>query len=379
MNKVTAWIVVLVVVVGGGWLFVSDWAKNLSASAPVKMGFIAPLTGEAASYGETEKNALQLAVEEINKNVGMNGRPIEIIYEDGKCNGKDALGAIQKLIVTDKVKIVFGGVCSSETLAAAPIAEQNKVLLFSAFSSNPAITNLGDYIFRNSPSDADVGKLDAETIAAKYKRVALLSENTDYAQGVRSVMKSVFGAKSVEVVFDESFGGGVPVSDFRSTLTRMLNAHPEVLYVNPTSPKAGGLIVKQLRELGSKLPVHANFSLASADARSVGGTYLNGVVISDASSLSDRGKDLIAKYKARFGKDPANEYEMGASYDRVYIIRDAIRQAGFDVEGIKAYLYNLKNYQGTIGTYGFDNNGDVVGVGFTNFVIKGDGKVPYAY
>ena len=113
----------------------------------IRIGAIGPFTGDAAVYGQSEKNAIELAVQEINLDGGINGKKLEVIYEDGKCNGMDAATAAQKLINVDKVDIILGGVCSGETLAIAPLAEANEVLVFSSFSSSPDVTNAGDFIF----------------------------------------------------------------------------------------------------------------------------------------------------------------------------------------------------------------------------------------
>ena len=338
----------------------------------IKIGFIAPLSGEAAVYGETEKNAVVMAVEEINANGGVDGREIEIIYEDGKCNGKDAVTAGQKLINIDKVKVILGGACSGETLAVAPIAEQNKVILFSAFSSNPTITNAGDYIFRNSPSDSDVGKLDATTISKMYKTVALVTENVEGAIGSYNIMIETFRQKGVGVKFDEKFGGqGASVTDFRDIITKIKLANPDVIYFNAGSGgKGAGLFIKQVRELGIQIPIHGNLALASKEASDVAGKYINGVIATNSSKLSSSGDDLRSKYVSKFGKEPAYDLEMAGSYDRVYIIKQAIESVGYNSTKIKDYLYNLDKYSGALGTYHFDQNGDVVGVGFSNYRIE---------
>ncbi|HEY4524485.1 MAG TPA: ABC transporter substrate-binding protein, partial [Candidatus Paceibacterota bacterium] len=339
MKYIVAVIVIALVI--WGFVFWSGNQTTPTTAEPIKIGFIGPLTGDGAPYGETEKNAILLALEDLASKP--DAQKLEMIYEDGKCSGKDATSAIQKLISIDKVKIVLGGVCSAETLAAAPIAEQNQVLMFSAFSSHPDISKAGNYIFRNSPKDTDVAHLDASTIAQKYKKVAMVSENTDYSIGVREIMKNLFSEKEISIVADELYSGGsAPVTDFRSILTKIKSSQPEVLYVNPgTSAKVGGLIVKQARELGITVPIHGNFSLGTADALATGGEYMNGVVISDSSGLADTGKDLIARYKIKFAKDPANEFEMGASYDRITILTEAIKKVGYDTDKIRNYLYNL--------------------------------------
>ena len=134
--KIVIWVVVVLVVLWGGYSFLQSPSEPVSTD-PTKIGFIGPLTGDAAVYGELLRNVIQLAVNEINAAGGIGGRQIEMIYEDGKCNGKDGANAMQKLVNVDQVKIVIGGFCSSESLAAAPIAMNNKVLLFSPGSSSP--------------------------------------------------------------------------------------------------------------------------------------------------------------------------------------------------------------------------------------------------
>lgn len=373
MKKII-WVVIVVVAI---ILVIVFSGRKVSETGPIKIGFIAPMSGETASFGETERNAVQMAVDEINKQGGIDHRILEVVYEDGKCNGKDATSAIQKLINIDKVGIILGGACSSETLAIAPIAEQSKIVLFSAFSSNPEITNSGNYVFRNAPSDSDVAKLDAQYIAGKYSKVALISENTDYAQGVVKIMRNVFASTSVSIVSDESFGGGsTAVTDFRPLLTKILNTKPEVIYVNPTSPKSGGLIIKQARELGFKGSINGNFSIISPDSLAVAGQYAEGVTISDSTGLSEKGNSVLTKYKQMFKSEPSNEYELGASYDRVYILAQAISAVGTDNDKIVSYLYDMKPFEGAVGTYQFDKNGDVVGVGFGNYLFKDGKKVP---
>src|SRR3989344_5758192 len=130
----------------------------------IRIGFIGPLSGDVASIGQSVKAAIELGVEEVNQAGGINGQPLEVIYEDGKCGPKDSTDAANKLINIDKVPVIIGGGCSSETLAAAPIAETSKVTLLSYCSSNPKITESGDYIFRTYPSDAFQGKVAAEKI-----------------------------------------------------------------------------------------------------------------------------------------------------------------------------------------------------------------------
>lgn len=344
-------------------------------TGPIKIGFISVLSGEAVSYGETERNATEMAVAEINDNGGIDGRRVEVIYEDGKCNGKEALSAVNKLITADKVKVILGATCSSETLAIIPVIDENKVVLFSGGSSHPSLTGISKYFFRNFPSDLANGTVDGETMAKLYKKVAIISESADYPIGVKNIIISIFKEKGIEVVFNENYSSGL--KDFRTLMSKVKNSGAEAVYLNPNpATNIQGLMVKQAREMGLTIPIHGNSSFMATETIKNGGSYMEGIISSENSTLSEKGMVIVDKYKKIYGKDPISLL-LGTSYDRVYIITDAIKKVGYDSDKIVNYVQNMKEYDGAIGKYHFDKNGDMVGVGFVSVIIK-DGKgVPY--
>ena len=144
MNKIT-WVVIIVVVIGGIFLL----NKSPKERGVITLGFIGPLTGDAANIGQNAKSAVEVAVEEINATGGINGQTLNVIYEDGKCTGKDAANAANKLINVDNVLAIVGGACSGETSAFTGVAEESGTVVLSYCSSAPAITDAGDFIFRN--------------------------------------------------------------------------------------------------------------------------------------------------------------------------------------------------------------------------------------
>lgn len=160
----------------------------------VKIGGILPLTGDGAAYGVPLQKVAQIAIDKVNSEGGIQ---LEFIWEDGKCNGQDGSAAAQKLIDIDKVQIIYGGFCSSETLGAAPIAEQAGIVMLSPGSSSPDITNAGDFIFRNYPSDSSQGVIMAG-IATELglKKVGMLTEENDYTVGIEKVFKEAFEVKT---------------------------------------------------------------------------------------------------------------------------------------------------------------------------------------
>ena len=351
-------LVIIALVAVGVWFLARGPA---GPTGPIKVGFIGPLSGDAATYGEPMHDAVALAVQEINSSGGVKGRMIEVVYEDGKCAGKDAANAAQKLINIDKVKIVIGGVCSGETLGAAPIAEAAKVILFSPGSGSPDITNAGDYIFRNFPSDASSGKKMAEVAMEKnLKRVALLVETTDYAQAIKRVFTNRFTELRGEIVADESFTS--QATDMRTQITKIKSTRPDAVYFVPQTPAKGEIALKQFGELGLRAQLLSNEIINSEIilknvAKAVEGVLYAEPYFDPESPIS---KAFLDKYKTKFGTLGTGlpPVYLATAYDSVYVFEELLERYGDDVEKVKAGLYGIKNRQGTAGVLTIDRNGD---------------------
>ncbi len=348
------------------------------SAGTIKLGSVIVLTGDAAAYGIDVKNSIGIALNEINAQGGINGKKLEVIFEDGKCTGKDAATAANKLVYVDKVKVIFGGSCSGETLSMAPITEQNKVILFSSTSSSPLLTTAGDYVFRNHPSDAFAGAQLAEVILKKYKKAAILSENTDYAQALREVFKKKISEGGGQIVADEVFDQGN--KDFRTQLTKIKASSPDVIFINPQSGVAGGLAVKQARELGLNQQLYAAYFGGASDFLEQASGAAEGLIYVDLPILEPsnaKANSLLSKYKAEFEKDPVYPTFAALGYDAAYIIVDAIKSCGEGTDCIKNWLYAMDDYNGAAGKYRFDSNGDVVGVTLSVRQIVNGTVVPY--
>lgn len=339
--------------------------KAVSTKEPIKIGFIGALTGDAATYGLEDQRALQLAVDEMNAAGGIKGQALQVIYEDGKCTGKEAANAAQKLINVDKVKIIMGGTCSGETLAIAPLAEAAKVLIFSSVSTNPDIKTAGDFIFRNAPSDAASASITAKlALRQGVKKVAAISENTDYAQAWKDVFKETFTANGGTIVIDEVYEP--EATDFRTIITKVMKTKHDAVLISPQGA-SGGRVAKQLQELGHNIQLYGNAILSSAEIMNNYGKAIDGVYFSDAAGLSKQNvlaQSFLEKYEAKYGVKPNLDFYTGARYDSAFIIAQGLKKVGDDPEQLRDYLYSLPNYAGVIGTYHFDKDGEVVGVQF---------------
>ena len=330
----------------------------------INIAYLGPLSGNAAAYGIDEKNAFDLAINEINSNGGINDKLIKPIYEDGGCDSKKATNAAQKLININNIKIILGGACSSETLAAAPIAEKNKVILYSSFSSSPDITNAGNYVFRNMPSDNFVGKeLVKLIIDENYNRIAIISQNTDYAQSFKKLVINEFKkyGKEKNIIFNETYNSDE--KDFRTILLKLKLKKPDGIILNPQTYKTGGIILKQAKELNINAQYYGGPNAWSGnEIKKIAGKSIIGLKVVDNSEIDKskpKVKEFLKRYKKRYG-DYINGFLIASKYDSVYIIKNAIEYCKSDKNTvcIKNYLYDMNWYNGLIGKFKFDKNGE---------------------
>lgn len=352
-------IIFVIIIIGAVWWFTPKEA------GVIKIGAIMPLTGDAATIGLNTRQAMELAMQEVNDAGGINGNNLEIIFEDGKCGAKDSTNAANKLINIDGVPVIIGGLCSSETLAAAPIAESSKVVLFSPCSTSPAVTTAGDYVFRDSPSDSFQGIYTADVMynALKKKSVAILYCLSDWCAGIKEVFKIKFTELNGTIVAEEGYEQ--TTKDLRTQLTKIKQAKPDALYfVGYTEASIIGL--KQIKELGINVSV-------------IGGDAWDDPKIWDEVKDAGEGvrytlqytalpESFKSKMKTKTGSEEITLCTPNA-YDAVNIIANVLGKAGTDSIKIKDELYNVINYQGMSGTITLDENGDLATADFVTKIV----------
>lgn len=321
----------------------------------LKIGVLAPLAGDSALYGTAIQRAYDLAVDEINAAGGVNGQRLELVYEDTKCDGATAAIATQKLI-DDGVKMILGGTCSGETLAAAQITQEARVLLLSPSATSPNITSAGDLVFRTYPSD-DVEAMMVAAHAMKQRdvRAAIISEMTDFAQGVRTAFKASYTGT---VVFDETFNSGE--TDFQSLITKLRAANPQMVYVSPQSSVAGERILQQMSDAGLNVAVYANNAMIDRTAIAANASLYEEVVMAEVQIPTDgKTAEMLTAYEALYGNSPAFVAFTASAYDSVYLLAEAIESVGEDAEAVAGYFaYQVVDWPGAIGVFNFDENGD---------------------
>ena len=337
-------------------------ARGVIAEESIRIGWISPLTGPAAKY-RVHESAL-IAVDEFNARGGINGQKVELIMEDAKCDGPAAALAAQKLISIDKVEIILGGHCSTETLAVAPIAQRSGVLLLASTSSSPAISNSGSFVFRSSPNSRSASKLLSKHLLneRKFKTLALLYDARAYPLAGAEELKKFFTKQGGKVIKDVSFMPGE--QDFRSILSSITRLNPDALYIATQDQDSAFNLVRQIRELKITIPIYGNENVGNSvltfpEEKSI----FNGITFVEAAfnRNSKKVKKFAEKYTKRFGgHDLPYGFWTAESYDAVNLLLNTMKKCGTKATNVQRCFVEDKSIEGIAGTFHFDANGDAV-------------------
>ena len=334
------------------------------ADDPFRIGVMESLTGPGETYGTVANQAKQMAADEINEAGGINGRKLELVVEDSRCSANDAIAAYNKLTDVDDIKIILGTSCSGAMLGAAPLAEADGIILFSGLASNPDIANAGDYIFRTQISDIQVGIVTGNVLWADgVRKLATITETTDYAEGVRRTSVAQFEKHGGTIVAEERYGSDV--TDFRSQLEKLFAASPDALHLSPQSEFTAGTIIKQARELGYDGPIYAETVSVGTTALDVAGDAATGMkaITADLDPDNRKAQEVLANFRERY-KYVTLPWHLGSAYDDVYIAAECLKKTNDDqdADGFRDCMYEI-TWSGAIGdNYSFDEKGEVVGL-----------------
>ena len=332
--------------------------------SPYRIGVMESLTGAGETYGQVANNAKAMAMDEINAAGGIDGRKLEFVVEDSKCNAQDAINAYNKLTDVDGMKIILGTSCSGAMLGVAPHAEEDGVVLFSGLASNPDIANAGDYIFRTQISDIEVGINTGNVLWADgIRSLATITEETDYAEGVRRTSVAQFEKNGGEVVAQERYAPDT--TDFRSQLTKLFGANPDALHIAPQSEFSAGTIVKQAKELGYDGPIYGETITVGTTALDIAGDAATGLraITATPDPNNAKAQEVLANFRARYNYITL-PWHLGSAYDDVYIAAECLKQTkdDQDADGFRDCLYDI-TWSGALGdNYSFDEYGEVVGL-----------------
>lgn len=333
----------------------------------IKIGANLELSGGVASYGQSIKEGLELALEEINKE-GIDGKKLELVPFDNKSEAAEATNGAIKLVSKDKVTAIIGAATSTNTLAQVQIAEDNKIPLITPTGTNPTITNkdgkVNDYVFRTCFIDPFQGTVAANFASNELNvktAAVLIDSSSDYAKGLAKAFQDAFEANGGKIVSEEAYVA--KDTDFRATLTRIKSENPEFVFL-PGYYEEVGLILKQAREIGLNVPFMGGDGWDSPKLIEIAGKdATNNTFITNHYSSGDpdpKIQEFVKAFKAKYsGKSPDAFNALG--YDTGYFLADAIKRAGStDPEKIQKAIAETKELALVSGKMTLDENHDPV-------------------
>ena len=344
------------------------------------VGEFGSLTGNDATFGQSTKNGVEVALADLAaKQQGMiGGLKVRVQAEDDQSKAEEAATAVQKLINQDRVIAVVGEVASSRSLAGAPICQNAGVPMISPSSTNPKVTQVGDYIFRMCVLDEFQGAVMARFTAdsLKLKKVAILKDNkSDYSVGLAQFFTDEYRRLGGQVLVEQVYSSGD--QDFRAQLTSIKAKNPQAVVI-PGYYTEAGLIARQARELGLKQPLIGGDGWESEKLIEIGGEALNGAYYSNHWALDQplpRLQEFLTKYRAKFSGDP--DAIGGLAYDAANVLFQSLEtlatqdpatfkglgssKAGTPLrksaeQKLRDLIAGTKNYDGVTGTITLDQN-----------------------
>ncbi len=324
------------------------------------VGEFGSMTGSEATFGQSTHKGIELAFEEINAAGGIKGKKLKLISLDDAGKSEEAASAVTRLITQNKVIALLGEVASGRSLAAAPIAQKNKIPMVSPSSTNPKVTEVGDYIFRVCFIDPFQGtvmaKFTVDTL--KKKKVAILRDvKSDYSVGLADYYVLKMKELGGEIVMDKSYQGGD--MDFKAQLTEIKSKEPEAIFI-PGYYTEVGLIARQARELGIKADLLGGDGWDSSKLYEIGKDAINGGYFSNHYTSESKDPvlvDFVNKFKAKYGEVP--DGMAGTGYDAAKILAKAMMATSeVTSEQIREQLTKIKDHAGVTGKISMNEKRD---------------------
>jgi branched-chain amino acid transport system substrate-binding protein len=329
----------------------STSATNTPEGSEILIGEYGSMTGSESTFGVSTHKGVMMAIDEVNKAGGIKGKKIQLKHYDDQGQAAEAVTTMTKLITQDKVSLVIGEVASSRSIAAGAIAQQYKVPMVSPSSTNPKVTQVGDYVFRVCFIDPFQGAVMARFAInnLKLKRAAVFRDiKADYSVGLANFFVEEYKKMGGEVVADVSYASGD--MDFKSQLTSIKGKNPDVLFI-PGYYTEVGLVARQARELGLKAVLLGGDGWDSEKLTEIGGEAIVGGYFSNHYSHEDKSpvvQNFVAQFKTRYGDVPSGLAAQG--YDAAMVAFDAIKRASdLSPKSLRDALAQTKNFQGVTG------------------------------
>ena len=329
----------------------------------IKIGYFGDLTGPNYNFGKSAINGVLMVADEVNQAGGINGRRIDVVIEDDRGSPEEAARLTAKLIDQDKVIAIIAGGTSGNSRAAAPKAQSSHIPFISPSSTDPAVTQAGDYIFRACFVDSFQGEVMARFAAntLKAQKAAIIFDfNSPYGRGLSDYFELSFAKFGGRIVSKQSYTQGD--ADFKGQLSTIRAAEPDVIYI-PGYYGDVTTIAKQARMIGLTQPLLGGDGWDAPELWQLGGDALNGSYISTHYSVDDPSPAIqafVESYKQRYG-NLLPDAHAALAYDASRLLMDAITRAGTtNSDKLRDALAQTKNFAGVTGVISMDADRNAV-------------------
>jgi branched-chain amino acid transport system substrate-binding protein len=350
LHKLVALLVVIVLVLptvgcaqlGGG-----------GGDGEVTIGAIFPLTGASTHEGIDERRGVELAVEQINADGGINGRDLRVIFEDSESRPEAGTDAAHKLIDVNKVPAIIGIFSSGVTLPAAAYAQEQGVVMVNPGSTSPKCAEVGDYFFSTIGLDHLMGSEQAKlALDEGYTKAAVLVPNNPFGIGMEEWMVKTFEENGGEITTIIEYP--LAQTDYRAELQRLFEGDPEAILYTAYGEESK-ILTKQAMEMGKEaqwIGGYLTMCTGVADPETV-----EGHIGLEPAYHMPAGQAFTEAFKEKYGEEPGGPFSYLA-YDAAWLIALAMREAGTDPADIKDALYTVdEQYDAATGDLQFDENG----------------------
>jgi branched-chain amino acid transport system substrate-binding protein len=351
--------------------------RDDATTDPLRIGMLAPLTGPGARFGESQRNGVQSAIDELNAGGGIDGRRIELVIEDTKTEPPTAVTAFTRLSARTDLLALFGSAASLDVPAYLPQVDQAGIPHLLPVAVLPRITEMGStWTFRNALNDRTAANKMAEFVVNELdaRRVALLLEDSDFG-GTGLVFAQRAGELGVQPLTVERFRRGD--LDLRPQLTKIRSlGATHIQFWGYYAEYA--LAAKQLKELGYSAVLMGNQAPVNDKTIELAGTAVEGalnVCLFVPTSQSPAIRSFVARYRQRYSAEP--DTWAAQSYDGMMLLADAIRRGGTTRQGVRDALAATRNFQGVTGTITFSETGDATFRETSIVKVEGGRFVPY--
>ncbi len=334
------------------WVTLLATSIESRAAPSATIGVSTSLTGPASNYGIDIKNTIVFA------NKVLAGNAYKLVIEDDRCDGKTAASVAKKLVEIDRVQAILGYTCSSSLMAVAPYLERSKVVAIAAGTTAPQIADAGEYIFRTIQGDAEGAQLIFERAVGNYKRLGILSAQTEWNEGIRASVVTLAKGSTLTLQVEEV----IPQPyEYKSSLLRLIRSGADALFLNVMPEAAFLAALKQVQELHFRGDVLAFYHPGSESFRQKARGELPPIYYIDNGSRQEiftpEGRELLAQFEREYGPLNSVPLTFASAFESFRAIHEAIKSGSPSREYLLAHSFN-----GTIGTWSFDKRGEMLGL-----------------